>query len=88
MIVVSHFGSKHKLGFSKLGKRGYQYYHFKELKVIGNEQKIIIIVIQNHSETNLVPRALRLFGQWMGARRDSGELEVYLNFLIGCPATA
>ena len=24
------------------------------------------------------------FGQRMGARRDSGELEFYLNFLIGC----
>ena len=26
---------------------------------------------------NLVPRVLRLSGQWVGARRDSGELEFY-----------
>ena len=37
--------------------------------------------------SNLVPRVLRLFGQWMGARKDSGELEFNLNFLIGCPVT-
>lgn len=30
---------------------------------------------------------LRLFGQQVGARRDSGLVEKDLNFLIGCPIT-
>ena len=32
--------------------------------------------------------SLRLFGQRMGARRDSGEFEKNLNFLIGCSVLA
>ena len=39
-----------------------------------------------HFVLNLVPRVFRLFGQWLVARRDSGELEFYLN-LIGCSVT-
>ena len=31
-----------------------------------------------HSHSNLVPRVLWLFGQRVGARRDSGELEFQL----------
>ena len=38
--------------------------------------------------TNLVPRVLGLFSQQLVARRDSGELEFYLNFFIGCLVTA
>ena len=37
-----------------------------------------------HITCNLVTRVLRLFGQRVGARRDSGEFEKNLNFLIGC----
>ena len=37
---------------------------------------------------NLIPRVPRLFGQWVGARRDSGEFEKNLNFLIGCSGLA
>ena len=29
------------------------------------------------SDSNLVPRVLRLFGQWLVARRDSGDIEFY-----------
>ena len=34
--------------------------------------------------TNLVPRVLRHFGQWLVARRDSGELEFYYRPAVGC----
>ena len=39
-------------------------------------------------ERNLVPRVLRLSGQWSVARRDSRELKFYFNFLNGCLVTA
>ena len=41
---------------------------------------LIIIVIQ---QCNLAPRVLRLFGQRVGARRDSGELNY--NFFYRLP---
>ena len=37
---------------------------------------------------NLVPRVLWLFGQQVGARRDSGELEKKFYLFIGCPVKA
>ena len=40
-----------------------------------------------NSHLNLEPRVLRLFGQQLVARRDSGELEFCLNFLIGWSVT-
>ena len=51
----------------------------------------IINLLKKHNNLdipNLVLIVLWLFGQRVVARRDSGELEFYLNFLIGCPVTA
>ena len=35
------------------------------------------IIFCDADSFNLVPRVLRLFGQWLVSRRDSGELEFY-----------
>ena len=47
-----------------------------------------LVKIYSDTTLNLVPRVLRLFGQRVGARGDSGELEFYLNVLIGYSVTA
>jgi len=33
---------------------------------------------------NLMPRVLRLLGQWVITRRDAGVIEEKLIFMIGC----